>query len=126
MALALKLFGEPDRCIWCQRSVVDQNVGNGNKCQVCARRAYERRQWQQMQARLMKAATLAALDNIAKIEGTVVSTLRHGFHQELKKSEENKGANKKVGLKPKMKPKMKDSPVFNLAKKVLKRSKRKR
>ncbi len=79
MALALESFGEPDRCRWCQRTVADQNVGKGNKCPVCARRAYERWQWQQMQARLMKAAALAALDNIAKIKGTVVPTLRHGF-----------------------------------------------
>ena len=46
----------------------------------------------------MKAATLAALDNIAKIKGTVVPTLRHGLHEQLKKSEDNKGAKTKSGL----------------------------
>ena len=102
MALALKLFGEPVGCAWCQRTVADQNVGKGNKCPVCAGRAYERWQWQQMQARLMKAAALAALDNIAKITGIVIPTFRHGLHDKLKKSEEHKGAKKKVSLKPKM------------------------
>ena len=101
MALAFKLFGEPDRCRWCQRTVADQNVGKGNKCQVCARRAYEHWQWQQMQTKLMKAATLAAIANIAKIKGTVIPTLRHGLHESPYKK---KGAKKKVGLKPKMKP----------------------
>ena len=52
----------------------------------------------------MKAATMASLENIAAARGTVVPALRHGLHGKLKKSEENKGAPKKVGSKPKMRP----------------------